>query len=228
MSKKELDKSDIESLGFDVEEVMPRVFKVRNFITTQELEDLYTEATSYDEDSWSKFYFDEMRAHCLVKFGRDDLEALEQEGLLSISKEFVDRVIQIKDSDLSSTLNQRTAQLFAAGGLDDSLEVSGFRIFQRLYENAQLKSHYDQYSDKLVEYAAVLYINDDYIAGELFFPRLNFSLKPEPATLMLFPGTELFEHGVTPVGAGPVRYVLPAFIKSKHPDGSMAGWADFN
>jgi len=122
------------------------------------------------------------------------------------------------------TLHRRCEEIFnKVGGLD----VTGFIVFQRLYAGTELISHFDKYSDKLVEYAAVLYLNNDYNGGELFFPKFDYEIKPEPGTLIIFPSTEQFEHGVRPVKEGPVRYVIPVFIKANHPDGSMAGWANF-
>ncbi len=65
--------------------------------------------------------------------------------------------------------------------------------------------------------------NNAYEAPDVFNPNLH----PPAGALFIFPGTKDYIHGVHPVGPGPVRYVLPAFIKTRHPDGAMAGWGDF-
>jgi hypothetical protein len=77
----------------------------------------------------------------------------------------------------------------------------------------ELKPHTDQHTDPSIKYAAIIYINDDYKDGELFFKNLKLSLKPSPKTLLIFPGNEQYEHGVKTVSDGPVRYVLVGFIK---------------
>ncbi len=220
----ELKLADIQALGYETEEVQPRVFKIKNFATPEEISKLFTEAESYSEDDWNFRYLEEMRKHAREKFGRDDLESLKAEGLLEITDNFADKNISVADVELMQTLHQRCSKIFdTVGGLD----VTGFIVFQRLYAGTELISHFDKYSDKLVEYAAVLYLNNDYAGGELFFPKLNYEIVPEPGTLIIFPSSEEFEHGVRPVKEGPVRYVIPVFIKAKHPDGSMAGWANF-
>jgi hypothetical protein len=221
---KELTLEDIQSLGFDVEEVMPRIFKIRNFLSKQEVTQVLEEVTSYTEEQWRFRYMEEMRRSCLEKFGRDDIEALVDEGLLEVTWNFADKNTEYLNEEFRETMRLRAQQIFDIVG---GIQLNGFLVVHRLYEGTDLKSHYDQYSDKLIEYAAVLYINEGYTDGQLFFPNFDFEVVPEPGTLMVFPGTEDYEHGVRPVGAGPVRYNLPTFIKRQHPDGDMAGWASF-
>jgi hypothetical protein len=221
---KQLTLEDIEDLGFDVEEVMPRIFKIRNFLSKQEVDQVLNEVTSYTEEQWRFRYMEEMRRSCLEKFGRDDIEALVDEGLLEVTWNFADKNTEYLNEEFRETMRLRAQQIFDIVG---GIQLNGFLVVHRLYEGTDLKSHYDQYSDKLIEYAAVLYINEGYTDGQLFFPNFDFEVVPEPGTLMVFPGTEDYEHGVRPVGAGPVRYNLPTFIKRQHPDGDMAGWASF-
>jgi hypothetical protein len=210
---KVLELADIAKHGHDVEEIYPRVFRIRNFTRSGELEAILQEISSFDEAAWSYMYLEQMRKNAFAKFGRDDLDNLITEGLLEVTSSWADK---------NATLHETYVPEEVGG-----LEVTSFTTVQRMYEGVELKSHYDQYSDKLVEYAAVLYLNDDYVAGELFFPRIGLKLRPLPGDLMIFPGTEQFEHGVHPVGAGPTRYVIPTFVKKLHPDGIMAGWGNF-
>jgi hypothetical protein len=214
----------IKDLGYTVEGVGDRIYLVSNFATPDELETLYEEVNNAAEEEWSHGYLSEVRKHSLAKFGRDDIENLIAEGLLEVTDHFADKTLRIQDEDLRFTLQHRAAAIFEKAG---DLEFTGFMNHQRLYPGSYLTAHFDQYSDKLVQYAAVLYINDDYVDGEVFFPDHNLQLRPAPGDLLIFPGTKDYVHGVHPVGEGPVRYILPAFIKTRHPDGSMAGWGDF-
>lgn len=221
---KVLELADITKHGHDVEEIHPRVFRIRNFTRSGELEAILQEISSFDEAAWSYMYLEQMRKNALAKFGRDDLDNLISEGLLEVTSSWADKNATISNNELTNSIHRRAADIFDEVG---GLEVTSFTTVQRMYEGVELKSHYDQYSDKLVEYAAVLYLNDDYVAGELFFPRIGLKLRPLPGDLMIFPGTEEFEHGVHPVGVGPTRYVIPTFVKKLHPDGIMAGWGNF-
>ena len=85
-----------------------------------------------------------------------------------------------------------------------------------MQKGVELKLHTDQHTDPSIQYATILYINDDYKDGELFFKnKKNSDLRPKPGTLLVFPGNEEFEHGVRKVGEGPIRYVTVGFIKKK-------------
>lgn len=68
----------------------------------------------------------------------------------------------------------------------------------------------------VVDYGSIMYLNDNYEGGELFFPKYNFHIKPKPGTLIFFPSTNMYAHGVTEVTDG-VRYTSPHFwVPLKH------------
>jgi predicted 2-oxoglutarate/Fe(II)-dependent dioxygenase YbiX len=68
----------------------------------------------------------------------------------------------------------------------------------------------------IVDYGSIIYLNEDYEGGELFFPKYNIHMKPQPGTLIFFPSTNMYAHGVTEVTDG-VRYTSPHFwIPVKH------------
>lgn len=219
-----LNRDDINRAGFWVEPLKPRIFLIPDFATQEELAALRAEIQTFNEDDWSRRYLDEMRKNALQKFGRDDIDNLVEEGLLEVTDTWADKNISVGLEGLVETFHKRASRIFDQVG---PLDVTGFTVYQRMYDGSELKSHYDQYSDKLVEYAAVLYINDDYNGGEIFFEKFGVEFKPPAGSLIIFPGTEKYEHGVRPVKPGPVRYVIPTFIKTAHPDGAMSGWGDF-
>lgn len=59
-------------------------------------------------------------------------------------------------------------------------------------------------------FGCVYYLNDDYNGGEIYFPNQNIKIKPKPNTLVFFPGTLEFLHGVHPITNG-IRYTLTSF-----------------
>jgi hypothetical protein len=82
-----------------------------------------------------------------------------------------------------------------------------------MQDGVELKAHTDQDTDPSIKYATIIYLNDNYSGGELFFSNKNIEIKPKPGSLVVFPGTNEFNHGVRHVKAGPIRYVLVGFIK---------------
>ena len=61
------------------------------------------------------------------------------------------------------------------------------------------------------DFASVIYLNDDYVGGEIYFPNLGIELKPDPRTLIVFPGTLFFLHGVRRVEQG-MRHTIASFL----------------
>ena len=49
---------------------------------------------------------------------------------------------------------------------------------------------------------ALVYLNDDFEGGELFFPDHDLVIKPKPGTFVMFPSNKNFRHGVSPITAG--------------------------
>ena len=61
-------------------------------------------------------------------------------------------------------------------------------------------------------FAAVLYLNDNYDGGQIYFPTLdNFRPEIEVGTLAIFPGTVEYLHGVTKITSG-TRYTIAGFF----------------
>jgi hypothetical protein len=70
-------------------------------------------------------------------------------------------------------------------------------------------------SNPAVVFANVIYVNDDFTGGELHFPEIDITYVPKKGALIVFPSSDEYLHGVKPVGAGPTRYALPAFVNKR-------------
>lgn len=68
-------------------------------------------------------------------------------------------------------------------------------------------------------YSAITYLNDNYKGGEIYFTEFNnFRPKISPGTLIIFPGTLEYMHGVTEILEG-TRYTIASFFtfdKTRH------------
>lgn len=60
------------------------------------------------------------------------------------------------------------------------------------------------------KFGCVLYLNEEYEGGEIYFPNQNVSIKPKANTLAFFPGDDEYLHGVKPITSG-IRYTLSTF-----------------
>jgi predicted 2-oxoglutarate/Fe(II)-dependent dioxygenase YbiX len=58
--------------------------------------------------------------------------------------------------------------------------------------------------------ATIVYLNDDYEGGELYFPNQDIKFKPKRGAAYFFPGDMNYIHGITEVTSG-IRYTCPFF-----------------
>lgn len=60
------------------------------------------------------------------------------------------------------------------------------------------------------DFSSVVFLSAEFTGGELYFPRLELTIKPEVGMLAAFSADAVHEHGVTLVKSG-VRWTMPAF-----------------
>lgn len=207
-------KKQFDDAGYKTEVFHDHVLFVENFITIEEIDAVLKIIESTPEEDWLIEYTQNLARFCMEKFGRDDVENLVAEGKFEITQGWEDKNLNIVNEPISRVFQGRLDRLLKEADL--SLGLAGFGTLQRMQSGVELKSHTDQHTDPSIRYAAILYINDDYKDGTLFFKnKENSDLRPKPGTLLIFPGNEEYEHGVRPVGDGPIRYVTVGFIKVK-------------
>lgn len=72
-----------------------------------------------------------------------------------------------------------------------------------------MHEHFD--SGRPNDIATLIYLNNDYDGGEIYFPELGIEIKPEAGDLVCFPDTPDFVHGVKPIESG-IRYTSPRWL----------------
>lgn len=70
-----------------------------------------------------------------------------------------------------------------------------------------LPEHQDQGVSSRV-LSTVAYLNDNYVGGEIYFPQVNITIKPESGSIIFFPSNFVFTHTVKPIEDG-YRYAVP-------------------
>lgn len=56
--------------------------------------------------------------------------------------------------------------------------------------------------------SVVMYLNDNYVGGEISFPQVGVTIKPEAGSIVFFPSNFVFTHQINEITEG-VRYALP-------------------
>jgi hypothetical protein len=66
--------------------------------------------------------------------------------------------------------------------------------------------HFQVHTDHGFSYtcttSSCMYLNDDYEGGELWFPYLDLTFKPDYGDIVLFPSTYIYAHAAKPVLSG--------------------------
>jgi 2OG-Fe(II) oxygenase superfamily len=76
---------------------------------------------------------------------------------------------------------------------------------------ASMGSHVDSYGDDTSPtISVVLYLNDDYEGGEIYFKEQDIEVKPSAGSLIIFPSYEPYYHESKPIVSG-VKYMTPGF-----------------
>jgi len=98
--------------------------------------------------------------------------------------------------------------------LEYGIDFSDHDAYQVLkYGKGQkFTNHIDDHSKYLRRVSTVYYLNDNYLGGEINFPRFNVSYKPKANELIMFPSNYIYNHSVSEVTEG-TRYAVVSWIK---------------
>ncbi len=209
----DLFKQQLKENNLVFEEVTDEILWIKDFLTKEDMDFLLRVINSASQEDWEIEYTSNLKNFCMEKFGRDDVENLVAEGKFEITQNWKDKNLNVKEHKEQRVFYNRLSKIVESSF--PGLMLSGLATIQRMQSGVELKAHTDQHTDPSIQYATIIYINDDYVDGELFFSNLDISLRPKPGDLLFFPGDEKHTHGVRHVGDGPIRYVVVGFVKER-------------
>ena len=203
--------SQLVQIGYNYDEVARGVYLIPDFLTDEEVSKVMKKIESATQEDWEHHYMQGVKDLAERKYGRIDIDNLVSEGLIEITTHWIDKNLSLPH-EISGPISERIKDIIS---FDPDIAFDGVGTIQRQYEGEPLVEHVDNHSDPMIEYAVIMYINDDYSDGELFFGRLGLEIVPPAKSLIIFPSGEDYLHGVKPPGSGPERYVLPSFVRKK-------------
>jgi 2OG-Fe(II) oxygenase superfamily len=111
----------------------------------------------------------------------------------------------IKDLLINQTIMPRLSSV-----ISNWEKVTSIVSVNRLVQGEELRRHEDNFNGTgSVVFGCIVYLNDDYLGGEIYYEFLNLTIKPK-ARSMIFHKSHLL-HQVLPVIIGE-RYTLTTFI----------------
>lgn len=198
----------LHKLGYNFSELADSIYLVYDVYSEEDLAPVWDIINGSTQADWEYDYRQSQIGLARKRYGREDLDKLLEEGLMEFTDDWYDKAISIPE-DITARLSMKIEMIFA---FDYKLITGRMNTIQRQYEGSPLVAHVDTDGDPSIAYAAIGYINDDYSDGELFFSELGLEVKPRAGSLMIFPGSSEYRHGVKAPGPGKARYALPTFV----------------
>jgi hypothetical protein len=91
----------------------------------------------------------------------------------------------------------------------DSSEDHNFDMLEKYNLPKEMLEKFETtFNDK--HFSSLVYLNDDYVGGELYMPQWDWEIRPEPGMLIAFEGNENHLHGVKMIEDG-IRYTWSIF-----------------
>ena len=100
-------------------------------------------------------------------------------------------ILAIKEYGNIFNIDQSKIQYASNILLEDETEIGIYKYF----EGQSMGSHVDYNEDNnYLEYTIVIYLNDDYEGGELYFSEFDIKLKPKAGSIVMYPSSFPYLH----------------------------------
>jgi predicted 2-oxoglutarate/Fe(II)-dependent dioxygenase YbiX len=162
-----------------------RIYEVEGFISLQEVEPLLVSIASAPESSWFDEDFpDHWNGKTFPIYRTDD-------------EEIKNTLRALDEKVLTYLVNPGPA-----------VQISDIHRFRK---GDTMGAHVDNAGDDFKNvFGAIIYLNEDFEGGELYYPELDFRIKPKANSLVMHDASLL--HQVLEVTEG-IRYTLTTFIQ---------------
>jgi hypothetical protein len=173
-----------------------------NFITEYEKNVLLNYAKASDDSSWIK-----------IKHQKEELLKKSPERYnryLQYVKDWDKTTLMITDHKIVEEIKTRCQEVIG----NDLLITEDIYRIKRLTDKRSISTHFDDSQNFSLALGIVIYLNDNFDGGEIYYPNQDFFYKPKERSMIIHPATEEYTHGVKEV-VGNTRYCL-AFFATKY------------
>lgn len=190
-----------------------RIAELENFISPSTAIDLlnYIESRS---DAWNDIYF----------YGSSGMNVLEDDPsalMFNLKSDFLKDLLKNSKDFVSEVFSR---DLVPVSFNVQKMETGGYAIVHSDHTDFDgVPNAYER-----SKYATIIYLNDDYEGGELYFPEHGIDIKPKAGAIYTFSGGIQNLHGVREVLSG-TRYNLIAFwdhAEAEYSDEKKKKWQE--
>jgi len=200
----------IVASGHKYDKLADDAFLIYDFLTPDELSAFRDLAENAMPPQWYFFYLKQLEQQAETFYGRKDIATLIEEGKLMLIPRNMSQTLPTEPAlgDMVEEVTNRVNTVL----LPPDYPSTRYGVIQRHYRGIGLEDHRDTDCNPALKYATVIYLNDNYEGGNLYFKDddLQTQLKPPPGSIMIFRASRL--HGVTEVTGEHDRYVMTSFI----------------
>lgn len=223
-----LNKNWIEKNGLILHDYKNGVWLLENFLTPEVTKRLQEKLFNLSETEWRKGFIEtamikhnnKNKEKVPLQTYEDIVHAIATKEIHNLNDFFrgyqdsYDRTFIWDNYKDQLWLENRWKNIFISNQKDKQIEIDRPSSFERKKTGTKLDPHKDNDQDGSLLYATILYINENFTGGELYFEELDFSIKPKSGSLCIFDGFKNLTHEVLMVTEGS-RYSLPAFVWDK-------------
>jgi len=169
----------------DLEEVIPGIYIISDFISQDQVKEI-------------------------MDFLRDNKNTIKIDDKTHAGKSKKDRIIDITSkvkgeglSILDIDFNPLFDNLYSALPITHIMKYEVGDVFPP-HQDSSIQCPIES------DWGLVLYINDDFEGGDLYYPEKNITYVPKSGDLVIHGATKEFSHGTTPIVSG-TKYVATSF-----------------
>lgn len=137
------------------------------------------------------------------------IELLRTSKLYDFKNNPAAKIIPLRNTEIEANvlLKKYSDKVLPEHGVNNLSTTEGFLSVWKTGSYAGVhKDNHERF--EFLTNSTIIYLNDDYEGGEIYFPNLEFSYKPKKGDAIIFPcNTEEYNHGVKTVTAG-TRYTI--------------------
>jgi hypothetical protein len=202
----------ITQVVIEKEEIAPGIVVYKNVIdNAKSLAEEIEDSVSLNAISWQQAYVSVGGKSSINKDSRDT-----QVIAIPYSKSPIENLSSPQSAFLSvlgkkffQAFDPIESDYFLSYGINleshDSYEILRYGLGQKF------TNHIDDHHQYPRRVSTVYYINDNYLGGEINFPRFEISYKPKANEMIVFPSTYVYNHSVSEVTEG-TRYSVVSWL----------------
>lgn len=169
---------------------------------TEDLSNNITSASQSKLKPWGNWDYGNNLHFCRIKSIYRTSDIKENDYYYDEYKKMSDPLFDALDS----TFNHYSNIIYPFAGKNIKGKEDQMNILK--YEKAGFLPEHSDHGISSRTLSVVMYLNDDYVGGEISFPQVGVTIKPEAGSIVFFPSNFVFTHEISEIKEG-IRYALP-------------------